>query len=75
MADNPAATEATLTELSILRQKIAVLLACIIDDANVREQTLAYIADDYLGTMGNMLHAMQMQEMRLTVSPSTAGTR
>ena len=44
--------------LSILRQKIKVVLDYTIDDANARAQTLTYIANDYLFTMGEMIQAM-----------------
>jgi hypothetical protein len=57
MAPNPI-TEAALTELSIMREKIKVVLDCIIDDTNAREQTLTYIASDYLVTMGEMIQSM-----------------
>jgi len=52
-------TEDTLTELSILRKKIEVVLACVIGDANAHDQTLTYIANDYLLAMGEMIRAMQ----------------
>ena len=62
MGDKLAVTEDELTELSILREKIEVVLECIIGDANAREQTLTYIANDYLGEMGKMIRAMHIQE-------------
>ena len=52
-------TEDEITELSCLREKAAVVLSCIIDELNAREQTLTYIANDYLSAMGEMLQAMQ----------------
>ena len=52
-------TEDELIEISYLREKVAVVLSCIIDDLNAREQTLTYIASDYLSTMGEMIEAMQ----------------
>ena len=58
MASNPI-TEDALTELSILRQKIAVVLDCIIGDANAHDQTLTYIANDYLSAMGETIQAMR----------------
>ena len=57
MAPNPI-TEDALTELSIIRGKIKVVLDCIIDDANAHDQTLTYIASDYLTTMGEMIQTM-----------------
>jgi len=57
MAPNPI-TEDDLNELSIMRRKIEVVLDCTIDDANARNQTLTYIANDYLATMGEMIQAM-----------------
>ena len=65
MGDKLVATEDALTELSILRQKIEVVLACIIDDApNARDQTLTYIASDYLSAMGETIQAMQENPVR-----------
>jgi len=58
MAPNPI-TEDALTELSIVRGKIEVVLDCIIGTANAHDQTLTYIATDYLTTMGEMIQAMQ----------------
>ena len=58
MASNPI-TEDALTELSILRQKIEVVLDCIIGGANTHDQTLTYIAGDYLSAMGETIRAMQ----------------
>ena len=52
-------TEDALEELSCLREKVAVVLSCIIDDLNAREQTLTYIASDYLGEMGEVIQAME----------------
>jgi len=52
-------TEDTLTELSIIREKMEVVLNCIIDNTNAREQTLSYIAGDYLAKMREMIRAMQ----------------
>ena len=51
-------TEDALNELSIIRKKIEVVLDCTIDDADARAQTLTYIANDYLVTMGEMIQAM-----------------
>ena len=59
MASNPV-TEDALDELCCLREKAEVALTCIIEDApNARDQTLAYIAGDYLSAMGEMIRAMQ----------------
>ena len=64
MEDQLTVTEDALEELGILREKIKIVLECIIDDApNARDQTLTYIATDYLGEMGKMIQAMHMQEM------------
>ena len=52
-------TEDALTDLSVLRQKIEVVLNCVIDDTDMRNQTLTYIATDYLAEMGKQLRAMQ----------------
>jgi len=52
-------TEDALTELSILRHKIKVVLDCVIDETDARNQTLTYIATDYLDTMGTMLQVVQ----------------
>ena len=61
MEDKLEVTEDTLEELSILQNKIRVVLECIIDDApNARDQTLTGIATDYLGEMGKMIQAMLM---------------
>ena len=60
MEDKLAITEDELTELSILRSKIEAVLGCIIPDVNAREQTLTYIATDYLGEMGKRIQAMHM---------------
>jgi len=57
MVQNPI-TEDALTELSIMREKIVVVLDCIIGNANAHDQTLTYIANDYLITMGEMIQAM-----------------
>jgi len=57
MTGNPI-TEDALNELSIIRRKIEVVLDCTIEDANARAQTLTYIANDYLVTMGEMIRAM-----------------
>jgi len=64
MKDNPTIPEDALTELSILRDKIAVVLNCIIGNANAHDQTLLYIANDYLDEMGKMIQAMRAQEAR-----------
>ena len=55
---NPT-SEDMLTELSISRKNIEVVLACAIEDSNARVQTLIYIANDYLIKMGEMIGAMQ----------------
>ena len=52
-------TEDALNELSILRKKIEVVLNCIVGNANAHDQTLTYIASDYLVTMGEMIQAIQ----------------
>jgi len=57
-------TEDTLTELSILRENIEVILNCTIEDSNVRVQTLIYIANDYLIKMGEMIQTMQKSMMK-----------
>ena len=57
MAHDPI-TEDDLTELSILRDKIEVVLHCLIGNANAHDQTLTYVANDYLTTMGEMIQAM-----------------
>jgi len=57
MSPNPI-TEDALTELSITRQKIEVVLECLIGNANAHDQTLTCIATDYLTTMGEMIQAM-----------------
>ena len=62
MEQNPI-TEDTLTELSIIREKMEVVLDCIIDNANAREQILSYIAVDYLAHMREMIRAMQEKIM------------
>jgi len=59
MDDNLTITEDALTELGILRQKIKVVLDCVIDETDARNQTLTYIATDYLDTMGTMLQVVQ----------------
>jgi len=58
MSDKLIITEEALNDLSILREKIKVVLDCIIYDAGAREQTLAYIATDYLGEMKKTIQAM-----------------
>jgi len=57
MQPNPV-TEDMLNELSIIRRKIEVVLDCTIDEASAHNQTLTYIANDYLVTMGEMIQAM-----------------
>ena len=57
MIQNPI-TEDALNELSIIRQKIEVVLDCVIGNANAHDQTLTYIANDYLITMGEKIQAM-----------------
>ena len=64
MGDNLAITEDALTELSIMRKKIEAVLDCIIGDANAHDQTLIYVACDYLGEMGKMIQAVHTQETR-----------
>ena len=70
MEDQLTVTEDELNELSILQNKISVVLDCTITgDVEAREQqTLTCIADDYLGEMGKMIQAMLMREMRFTSS-------
>ena len=51
-------TEETLTELSIIREKIEIVLNCIIENTNAREQTLSYIAVDYLARLREMIRAI-----------------
>ena len=62
MASNPI-TEDALTELSILRSKIEVVLDCIVGNANAHDQTLTYIAGDYLSAMGETIQAMQKSQL------------
>ena len=62
MEQNPL-TEDTLTELSIIREKMEVVLDCIIENASAREQILSYIVSDYLAKMREMLRAMQEKIM------------
>ena len=57
-------TEDMLTELSILRKNIEVVLDCTIEDSNARVQTLTCIANDYLIKMGEMIQAMQKSMMK-----------
>jgi len=64
MDDNLTITEDALTELSILREKIKVVLDCVIDEADARNQTLTYIATDYLAKMGSQLRTMQENLLR-----------
>jgi len=64
MDDNLTITEDTLTDLGILREKIAVVLDCVIDETDARNQTLTYIATDYLAAMGTQLRAMQESIMK-----------
>jgi hypothetical protein len=54
-------SEDAFVELSILREKAAVALECIIhDDATCAHgQTLSYIASDYLSEMRETIQAMQ----------------
>ena len=59
MAPNLVATEDALEELNIVRSKIKVVLDCVIDNADARDQTLTYIATDYLATIGEMIQAMR----------------
>ena len=59
-----AITEDALTDLSILRKKVEVVLDCVIDEADARNQTLTYIATDYLAMMGSQLRAMQESIMK-----------
>ena len=54
-------TEEALTELSIRREKIGVVLDCIVGNANRHDQTLTYIASDYLVIMGEMIQAMRKE--------------
>ena len=58
--------EDALTELSILREKIEVVLSCVIGNANAHDQTLTAIANDYLAEMGEMIQAMR-EENRVKV--------
>ena len=62
MLYNPSAEDG-FTELSILREKAQTALSCIIDNAaHAQEQTLAYIANDYLCAMQKMIHALRTCE-------------
>ena len=58
MDDNLTITKDALDELCILRSKAEVVIDCLIGDAHPREQTLAYIATDYLGEMKTMMQRM-----------------
>ena len=53
--------EEAFVELSILQEKAAVALDCIIcdDGTCARGQTLSYIAGDYLSEMRETIQAMQ----------------
>jgi len=58
-------TDDAFTELSILREKASVALGCIRDDAKCpRDQTLTYIAGDYLSAMGEMIQIMQENRIK-----------
>ena len=59
------ALEDELTELSIARKKIEVVLNCMVGNANAHDQTLSYIACDYLVQMGEMIQAMQEKTMQV----------
>ena len=60
MEDKLVVTEDAIEELSCLREKIKIVLECVIEDApNARDQTLTYIATDYLSAMGQTIQAMQ----------------
>ena len=52
-------SEDAFTELVILREKVAAVLDCIIDELNPHDQTLTYIASDYLSAMRETIQAMQ----------------
>ena len=54
-------SEDAFIELSILREKIAVAINCIIydDGTGAHGQTLSYIAGDYLSEMRETIEAMQ----------------
>jgi len=65
MTINPL-TEDALTELNISREKAEAVLHYIIDEPQcARQQTLIYIATDYLTEIGDMIRAMQ--ECKITV--------
>ena len=69
MPINPM-TEDALSELNTLRDKAEAVLNCIIDDpACARQQTLTYIASDYLFAMGEMIRAMQGSKITAPLSP------
>ena len=59
MEDKLTVTDEALTEFNILREKIEVVLDCAIDNMNAREQTLTYIAIDYLAGMGEMIQTIR----------------
>ena len=70
MEDKLVITEDALTELSCLREKIEVVLDCIIDDApNARDQTLTYIATDYLSAMRETIQTMQESKRTILQEP------
>jgi len=52
-------SENSFDELSCLQEKVAVALSCITETSECpRNQTLTYIASDYLIAMGKMIQAM-----------------
>jgi len=52
--------ETALAELNILRSKVEAVLHYIIDEPQcARQQTLIFIATDYLTEMGDRIGAMQ----------------
>jgi hypothetical protein len=57
-------TEDDLNELNIARKKIEIVLNCLVGNANAHDQTLTYIASDYLVIMGDMIQAMQERKMQ-----------
>jgi len=61
MSNNLTITEDALNELCVLRSKVEAVIGCLIGDAHAREQTLAYIAADYLGEMKTMMQRMFME--------------
>ncbi|MDR2688023.1 MAG: hypothetical protein LBB75_09740 [Oscillospiraceae bacterium] len=60
-------SEDAFIELSILREKAAVAINCTMDELSPRDQTLAYIASDYLSAMGKTIRDMQKKSQPLVL--------